>query len=220
MYRGVPKDNQAMNTLLLASEPVNLYNKTKPNPPIMGLDNHKQQPKANTGNQYHVHEGDVISIFGEGERRRANFAREVTKDLKSDRVANIDLSKVNDPGFYLKLEQRKQRLAASECGERRQLEDRLRVALNANTWYDKPVQVLSLEERAKMLLILDLSERPDLVIINRPTLIRQFNRKLRALRQVFRQTFVMTDTIKNTSLAKTSDRAFELNRAQGATAFI
>jgi hypothetical protein len=179
----------------------------------MGLDNqHRPSPLDKTRTRDRVEEGDVISIFGMGERRRVNFARQIISEhLSAKRITTIDLSKINDPGFYLKLEQRKQQLAKSECMERQKMEDRLKVALNAQEWFDKPVQVLSLEERAKMLLILDLSEQPDAVIVNRPTLIKQFNRKLRALKQVFRRTVVLTETVKSARLEETSNCFAHLN---------
>ena len=185
-----------------------------PNPSSMGsLKNEKLALDAKE-NPFIANEGDIISIFGKGERKRVNHARQLTDNLKKNKVATIDLSKVNDPGFCLKLEKRKRELTESGCVERKRLEDRLRVALEANSWFDEPVQALNLEERAKLLLILELSEQPDLVFINRPTVIRQFNRKLRALRQVFRRTVVMLDTIWNFSLSNASDHTFEFEKGK------
>jgi len=186
----------------------------------MGSIKHEKRALVVKENQFNVREGDVISIFGNGERKRVNYARLLTSSFVRNKVVIIDLSKVNDPGYYLKLEKRKRERTESDCMARKRLEDRLRVALEANTWFEEPVQALSLEERAKLLLILELSEQPDVVIINRPTVIRQFNRKLRALRQVFHCTIVMLDTTWNFPLSNASDHTFEFEKGKLKETFV
>ncbi len=209
-----------MNTDFLATKLNNHIISTKFNPSSMKSSTHEKLPSSTKENQFHLKEGDVISIFGKGERKRANFARELTSNLSKSRVASVDFSKVNDAGFYLKLEQRKRQLDSNGCPERKRFEDRLRVALEANSWFDKPIQALNLEERAKMLLILELSELPDAVIINRPTVIRQFNHKLRALRQVYRRTCIVMDTMWNFPLSITSDHTFEIGKGAPQETFV
>ncbi len=190
------------------------HNRTINNPsPNMGSLIHQKLLSGTNENKYQIKQGDVISIFGHGAKERSSFAQQLTKSLDlGSSPAVIDLTKVNDPDFIYKLEQKKKALSEQVCPERNRLQDRLKVALDVNGWFNnKPVQALDLEERAKMLLILELVEKvPDAIIINRPTAIKQFNRKLRALRQVYRKTYLMTDTIWNFPLSVASDRVFEI----------
>lgn len=159
------------------------------------------RPPANTG--------EVISIFGDSEKKRQDFARQLAANLGYPDPVSIDLSEVNDPDFNIKLEKQKRKLCASNCPIQKAKFERLKVALNAESWADKPTDVLNPEERAKMWLMLKLAEYPGAVIINRPTVIGQFNRKIRALRQVDKRTYIMTEKIWNYPLSVTSHKTFE-----------
>jgi len=174
------------------------------------------KPRNNQG-KFKLNEGDgVVSIFGDGEKKRTEFADTLATQLGVHKsVAKINLAKVIDRDFNVNLEQQKRHLKAAGCPEQIRMADRLKIALDAMEIFEKPVDLLSPEEKAKMLLILQLSTtQPDTIIINRPSIIRQFNRKIRALRQVFRKTYIMTDQVWNFPLSVTSDRVFEIHNSK------
>jgi hypothetical protein len=187
-------------------------NKTNHNHSAMGSLINEKFVSETSKNSYSLNDGDIVSIFGDGPRKRASFAQDLVKGLGKSHIANIDLSKINDPDLNVSLELQKRQLKATVCPEQQKMAERLKNVLDAKSWYDKPVEVLNPEEKAKMLLIFELSRQPEAVIINRPTAIRQFNRKLRALRQVYRRTFIMTDHIWNFPLSLASDRVFEVRK--------
>lgn len=172
---------------------------------------HEKSPLHPAKERSALNAGEVISIFGDSEKKRQDFARQLALKLGYPDPVSIDLSEVNDPDFNIKLEKQKRRLWASACPMQKAKFERLKVALNAEAWADKPTAVLNPEERAKMWLMLKLAEYPGAVIINRPTVIGQFNRKLRALRQVDRRAYIMTEKIWNFPLSITSDTTFEPN---------
>lgn len=192
-------------------------NVMSPNPVI-----HVKSPSTTT-NQHKLKAADnVISIFGDSEKKRAEFADTLAQQLATNqKIAKINLSKVIDSGFNVKLEQQKRQIKASGCPEQIRMMERLEVALDIKGVFEKPIDILNLEEKAKMLLAMELSgTQPDTIIINRPSIIRQFNRKIRSLRQVFKKTYIMTDQVWNFPLSVTSDRVFEVRKNKIEESFI